>query len=176
MTPEQLDYQLAFIGNVAARRLAKAASRAGAKVLARRQRLLAPMPGTAQHATGRLRNSIRDGSMKDNGLIVGSKAGFDVGRRQATDSEGTRQESGNHGHLYVLGTELRWTGFRRDRRKGHKFELFRNKNEIRFRGRAPAHLPSFIASAAESGADEVREAMVHSLSTNLPKEITKQGV
>lgn len=162
--------KLAFVGK-AAPGVARGASRDGAKFLAARMQAAAPMSDGARRVGGKI---VKPGGMKRSigfrGLRAkpnsgGAKAGFDVGKKVKGE------ERGSHGHLYVEGTDERYTGFHRIRKRGKTVEVVRNKqrNKIEYRGRSPAHKPSFIKTVTTAAEPQMWDVVIESINQRTEK-------
>lgn len=172
----EADRKLAYIGNQAPV-AARAATRAGAKYLSVRMKEVSPVAkkprkqGDKIIQPGGMRRSIGWSGLKQRGSIAASKTGFDVGKRGRSDA------TGSHGHLFVGGTALRWTGFQRDRgRLKTSFAVKRTKHAIKYTGASPPHMPSFIKTTTEANLSTVSQIMFDELKAAIEKSIVKQGL
>ena len=88
---------------------------------------------------------------------VGAKAGANVGARK-TDKQQKRSDAlGYHTHLFISGTAIR------------KTRLGQN------RGRMPAHLPSFITTAAAASESAVSSTLTSALIDGIARAIERIG-
>jgi len=174
MTPEQLDYNLAYLGKAAVP-VCRAAVNAGVKDLSKRIQAAAPVGKKWRKVNGQM---VAPGEMKrsvnfrvsSKNKVISAKAGLDVGKRKTGDNN-----RGGHGHLFVEGTDERYTGFSRVRVKRKAVDLKRTESTIRYRGRAPAHAPSFIKTASASAESAVWQVIVDKLSKGIEKAAVRQG-
>lgn len=179
----EADRKLAYIGNQAPV-AARAATRAGAKYLSVRMKEVSPVSKRTKKVDGKtvklgggMKRSIGWSGLKQRGNIAASKAGFDVGKRGRSDA------TGSHGHLYVSGTAMRWTGFKRIRNKGatsfalqKSFEVGWSRKAIKYTGAARPHMPSFIKTTTEANLSTVSQIMFDELKAAIEKSIVKQGL
>lgn len=178
VTFEELEQKLAYIGQTASGSVIRTASRAGAKVLADAQRSAAPSADKGRRVNGvwvnpgGMKRSVGYSGLKAKTGTAGAKAGLDVGKR---NPEGSR---GSHGHLFIQGTDRRYTGFTRVRSRGKlvDMKIKGNRTSIKHRGVSPAHLPSFIKSASDSASQSAMEAVKQSIIQGIEKAVTKQGL
>jgi len=174
MTPDQIDNRLAYLGKAAVP-VCRAAVNAGAKELSARIQSAAPVGKKWRKVNGQM---VAPGAMKrsinfrvtSKNKVISAKAGLDVGKRKDAD-----KNRGGHGHLFVEGTDERYTGFSRVRVKGKTVDLKRTKSTIRYRGRAPAHSPSFIKTASASAESTVWQVVIDKLSKGIEKAAVRQG-
>lgn len=173
MTFDEMEQKLAYIGKAAEGAVLRKASLDGAKVLAVRMQAATPVV-----KTGSMRASVGFRGMRARANSGAAKAGFNVGKKGLDiKKDGTKTNVGRHGHLFVLGTDHRYRGFVRDRGFGKtKFAVKRTKNGIRYTGRMPSALPSFIRLAATSAQSEVMTTVSASIQQGIEKAINKQGL
>lgn len=183
MTFDDMEQKLAFIGKAAGAVLRRA-SLAGAKVLAVRMQNAAPVAKEGRKVNGRevapggMRRSIGFRGTRARVNMGSAKAGLNVGK-QGLDftKKGVKTNVARHGHLYVVGTDHRYRGFVRARGYPNtKYAVKRTKNRIRYTGRAPAHLPSFIKTSAESAKPDVLTTVTASIQDGIEKAIHMQGL
>lgn len=167
--------RLAYIGK-AAKSVARKGADAGAKLLQKKLQDASPVAKRSRKVRGRIiqpgamKRSIGWSRLKLSGDLTGAKTGFDVGQKNRTD------ESGSHGHLFVQGTADRWSGFVRIRSRGKTTGLKRTKNQIRYRGSAPAHKPSFIQATTSSAKTDVESAIFAAVNAGIEKAARDQGL
>lgn len=177
----ELDRRLAYIGKSAVG-VCRVAVAAGARVLAKAMADKAPMHKGLRKVGGKIilpggmKRSIGSRSLKAKKGIGGAKAGLNVGAKAKEGSKRSKIQMGNHGHLYIKGTVDRWSGFARIRTKGSEGHLKRTKSKIRFRGRSPAHEPSFIRAATTASEAEVWKVVAKKTAEGIAKAATKQGL
>lgn len=130
----------------------------GMTIMVKTTKALIPPATTPKHSTKSIQRSI-DRSFKKDAIthIVGAKVGVNVGRRPLKTVRGIplQTQKGKqqtpHAHLYIAGTELRWSGFKEHGRSSRvtktnltpsgririkrRGEVRRTKNPIRFHGR-----------------------------------------
>lgn len=177
VTFDELERQLAYVGSAAAG-VCRTATRAGAKVIADAERAAAPQADEGRRVNGRwiepggMRRSIGYSGLKASGGAIGAKAGLDVGKRNPDG------ERASHGHLYVQGTDRRYTGFSRVRSRGKlvDMKLKSDRYAVKHRGISPAHLPSFIRIASESAADNALGVVQQKIIEGIDRAITRQGL
>lgn len=177
VTFDELERRLAYVGRAAVG-ICRVATRNGARVIAEAETAASPVAKHGRRVKGvwvepgGMRRSIGFSGMKASTGIAGAKAGLDVGKRNPDDSRGS------HGHLYVEGTDLRYTGFRRIRIRGKlvDMKLTGNRSNILFRGRSLPHLPSFITTSSASAQTEALNTVIESISAGIARAITRQGL
>ena len=169
--------------------IAKAALLAGARVLAKEQKvaakqsiqsqLPASLEGRKQQRvlTGAMIRSINARAAKVNGKVVGAKAGVDVGSRDINKKTGATKLSrdgnrGSHGHLYLGGTVKRQTGSVRIRVRGKTVGRRPTGNPVQNRGISPPHVPGFVRQAASSAAAQVDAAIKAKLIAGFDKALS----
>lgn len=174
---KELDRKLAFIGN-AAGGVCRHATAVGAKWLAKKMSDVSPVyVGKPRYRKGKfvrpggMKRSFGGTGLKASGPVARAKAGLDVGKKGRSD------DTGSHGHLYIKGTAMRWTGFVRDRGRGKtSFALKRTANRIRYTGISPPHMPSFVKQAANNNASAMWQVVADSIEVGIAKAIAKQGL
>lgn len=175
VTFDELEQRLAYIGRSAVS-VCRTATRNGAKVHAAAQAAAAPVAKHGRRVNGvwvnpgGMRRSIGFGGLRAKNGLVGAKAGLDVRKKNPEAGRGS------HGHLYVEGTDYRYTGFRRVRVRGKLADMKRNQNKIRFTGKSPPNLPSFIVLASQSADAEAVAVVVRSIITGIERAATRQGL
>lgn len=176
-TFEQLDRQLAYIG-AAAKGVCRTATRAGAKVLADAESAAAPIAKKGRRVNGvwinpgGMNRSIGYSGLKASTGLIGAKAGLDVGKREPGAARGS------HGHLYIQGTDRRYTGFTRVRSRGRLVDMKvkRGRSGIKHRGISPAHLPSFIKTASTSAEQSAMVVVQQKIVQGIERAMTRQGL
>lgn len=185
LTFDEMEQKLAYIGKSAGAVLRKA-SLDGARVLAVRMQNAAPQAEEGRKVNGRevapggMRRSIGFRGVRARGYQGAAKAGLNVGK-QGLDfkKDGTATNVARHGHWFILGTDHRYHGVVRNRSRlatKHAVTLTRSWKKLHYTGRAPANLPSFIKTTAESAKPEVLTVVSASIQQGIEKAISKQGL
>lgn len=174
MTPDQIDNRLAYLGKAAAP-VCRAAVSAGVKDLATRIKSAAPVAKNWRKVDGKL---IAPGGMKQSigwkvsskNKVISARAGVDVGSSAKKKSIfGAR-----HGHWYLLGTTLRYTGFLRVRVKGKTVDLRRTKSTIRYRGRMTPGV-GFVRYTTSTSESAIWNVVIDKLAKGIEKAAVRQG-
>lgn len=175
-----LEQKLAYLGQQAPSVVRSAVLKSVRKMIgpmrsAARSAVAKDSKGKAVRSTGRMANSIGARGIKQNGTQIGAKAGPDVGNRRTDKQQAKAARLGHHAHLFISGTDHRYTGFKPVRKRGKVADLVRNKNAIRYRGRAPAHLPSFVTEGAKAAEGNVASTLKNELADGIERAIQRIG-
>lgn len=178
-TMDDLDRQLGYLGKESPG-IVRRAVLAGAKAMvpfiktAANSQIGRTLKGKSI-SVGNMVRSIGARNAKQNGTIIGAKAGPDVGSMGKGADIDTHHGGG--GHLFILGTDHRYVGTKQQRRRGQysHTRILRGKAAIGYRGRAPAHQPSFVTEGGQASESTVTSVIVSSLEAGIAKAMERLG-
>lgn len=116
---------------------------------------------------------------KATGGIASVKVGAAVGKKQESQKSRTGRKGVGIGarnvHWWFLGTEDRWTGVKRRRRKGASPTFDATGNKVKYTGSMPAQSPG-VDSILSASSGELAQVMRNTIQQRLMKEVAKKGL